>query len=55
MTKKKMTKSAKRRLTVLMPIVILAVGYFGFTVVMTTIQLYQLHTEEAALKEQLND
>ena len=55
MTKKKMTKSAKRRLTVLMPIVILAVGYFGFTVVMTTIQLYQLHTEEAALKEQIND
>lgn len=55
MAKKKMTKSAKRRLTVLMPIVILAVGYFGFTVVRTATQLYQLHREEATLKEQLND
>ncbi len=55
MAKKKMTKSAKRRLTILMPIVILAVGYFGFTIVMTTVQLYQLHIEETTLKSKLND
>ncbi len=55
MAKKKITKSAKRRLTILVPIVILAVGYFAFTVVMTATQLYELHTKENSLISELNE
>lgn len=50
-----MTKSAKRRLTVITPIVILAIGYCAFTLVSTAISLYQLNIEEASLKAELND
>ena len=55
LAKKKMTKTAKRRLTVLTPIVILAIGYCAFTLVTTAFHLYQLHHEEKQLKEELND
>ncbi|MFQ8642988.1 MAG: FtsB family cell division protein [Oscillospiraceae bacterium] len=55
MAKKQITKTAKRRLTVLTPIVILAVGYLAFTLVTTVIQLYKLHHEEAELKQELTD
>ncbi|MCI9110825.1 MAG: hypothetical protein HFH47_03305 [Bacilli bacterium] len=55
MARKKMTKSAKRRLTVITPIVILAIGYCAFTLVSTAISLYQLNIEEASLKAELND
>jgi len=55
MASKKMTKSAKRRLTVITPIVILAIGYCAFTLVSTAISLYQLNIEEASLKKELND
>lgn len=50
-----MTKTAKRRLTVLTPIVILAIGYCAFTLVTTAFHLYQLHHEEKELKEELNN
>ena len=50
-----MTKTAKRRLTVLTPIVILAIGYCAFTLVTTAVRLYQLHHEEKELKEELNN
>ena len=52
--KKKLTKTAKRRLTVLTPIVLLAIGYCAFTVISTAISIYNLHREEAQLKEELN-
>lgn len=55
MAKKKMTKTAKRRLTVLTPIVILAIGYCAFTLISTAISLYNLHHEEASLNQQLDD
>ena len=55
MTKRKVTKQAKRRLTILTPLVILAVGYLLFTMVTTGIQLYKLHHEEKELKEELKD
>ncbi len=55
MAKKKITKSAKRRLTVIAPIVILAVGYCVFTLVTTAISIYNLNVEEASLKQELND
>ena len=54
MAKKKVSKTAKRRLTVLAPIVILAVGYLLFTLVTSGIQLYQLHKEEKELQEKLD-
>ena len=50
-----MTKSAKRRLTVITPIVILAIGYCAFTLISTAISIYQLNIEEASLKAELND
>lgn len=55
MAKKKMTKIAKRRLTVLTPIVILAIGYCAFTLVTTVVSLYNLHNEEASLTQKLDD
>lgn len=53
MAKKKMSKGTRRRLTVLTPLALLAVGYLMFTLVTTGIQLYKLHKEEAELKEEL--
>ena len=55
MAHKKIAKTAKRRLTILTPIVILAVGYFAFTLITTGVQLFQLNNEEKQLKEQLKD
>lgn len=55
MAKKKMTKSAKRRLTVITPIVILAIGYCAFTLITTAISIYKLNIEEAELKDELNN
>ncbi|MBQ9011079.1 MAG: septum formation initiator family protein [Bacilli bacterium] len=55
MAKKQISKKAKRRLTVLTPIAILAVGYLLFTIVTTGIQLYQLNHEEKELKEELKN
>ena len=55
MAKKKMTKTAKRRLTVLTPFVILAIGYCAFTLVTTVVSLYNLHNEEASLTQKLDD
>lgn len=55
MAKKKITKTAKRRLTVLTPIVFLAIGYCAFTLVTTVISIYKLHHEEASLKEELKE
>lgn len=53
MAKKQVTKSAKRRLTIITPIVIIALGYLAFTLVTTAIQLYNLHNEEITLKTKL--
>lgn len=53
MANKKISKTAKRRLTVLTPIVILAIGYCAFTLITTAVQLYKLHIEEIELKEKL--
>lgn len=55
MAKKKITKTAKRRLTVLTPIVFLAIGYCAFTLVTTVISIYKLHHEESSLKEELKN
>ncbi len=55
MANKKVTKTAKRRLTVITPIVIIAIGYCAFTLVATVNSIYKLHHEEASLKEELND
>lgn len=55
MANKKMSKSAKRRLTVITPIVILAIGYCAFTLITTAISIYKLNVEEAELKEELNN
>ncbi len=53
MAKKKISKPTKRRLTILMPIVFLALGYLLFTISTTAYQLYKLHHEEAELKQEL--
>ncbi len=55
MANKKMSKSSKRRLTVITPIVILAIGYCAFTLITTAISIYKLNVEEAELKEELNN
>ncbi len=55
MANKKMTKTAKRRLTVITPIVFLAIGYCAFTLITTAISIYKLNNEEASLKEELNN
>ncbi len=55
MANKKMTKTARRRLTVITPIVFLAIGYCAFTLITTAISIYKLNSEEASLKEELND
>lgn len=55
MAKKQMTKTAKRRLTFLTPIVIIAIGYCAFTLVTTAVQLFQLNNEEKELKQELNN
>ena len=53
MKNKKVTKRAKRNLTFIIPIAILAIGYCAFTFVTTAISIYNLHHEEAKLQEKL--
>ena len=53
MAKNKISKQAKRRLTVLTPLVFLAVGYLLFTVVTTFTELYQLKNDEKKYSSEL--
>ena len=53
MAQKKVSKKAKRRLAVMGPIVIFIIGYCLFTLVTTTINLYNLHKEEKELSSTL--
>lgn len=55
MAQKKVSKQAKRRLTILTPLVFLALGYLLFTISTTAVQLYKLHHEEKELKQELKD
>ena len=55
MTQKKVSKQAKRRLTILTPLVFLALGYLLFTIGTTAVQLYKLHHEEKELKQELKE
>lgn len=55
MAKRKITKSSKRRLVILMPVVIFLIGYAAFTLVMTVSELYSLNKEEKELKENLTE
>lgn len=55
MTKKKMSKGAKRRLAWLAPLSLFIIGYFIFTLVTTTVNLYNLHKEEKVLNEKLTN
>lgn len=50
---KKMSKQAKRRLTLLTPIVFIALGYLLFTIGSNVIEMYRLQKEEKELKEEL--
>ncbi|MBR3362704.1 MAG: septum formation initiator family protein [Bacilli bacterium] len=50
---KKMSKQAKRRLTLLTPILFLALGYLLFTIGSNVIEMYKLQKEETKLKEEL--
>ena len=55
MAKKKISKQAKRRLTILTPLLFLALGYLLFTIGTTGVQLYKLHHEEKKYKNELKD
>ncbi len=50
---KKIKKTSKRRLVILMPIVIFLVGYATFTLVVTVGELYNLNKQEKELKQNL--
>ncbi len=50
---KKVSKKAKRRLVILGPIAVFIIGYCAFTLVTTTINLYNLNREEKELTEKL--
>lgn len=55
MTKKKVPKKAKRRLALLGPIALFIIGYCVFTLVTTTINLYNLKKEEKQLNDKLTN
>ena len=55
MAKRKISKSSKRRLVILMPVVVFLIGYAAFTLVVTVHELYSLHHEEKALQENLTE
>lgn len=55
MAKKKVPKKAKRRLILLGPIAIFIIGYSIFTLITTSINLYELHKEEIELNEKLTN
>ena len=48
-----MSKQAKRRLTILTPILFLALAYLLFTISSNVVEMYKLQKEEAKLKEEL--
>lgn len=50
---KKIKKTSKRRLVILMPIVIFLIGYATFTLVVTVGELYNLNKQEKELKQNL--
>ena len=52
---KKVSKKAKRRLAIFGPICFFVIGYCVFTLVTTTINLYNLRREEKELNEQLTN
>ena len=51
--KKKISKGTKRRLAWLAPLSIFIIGYFVFTLITTSINLYNLHKEEKILNNKL--
>ncbi|MBR2840274.1 MAG: septum formation initiator family protein [Bacilli bacterium] len=53
--RKKIPKKAKRRLIFLGPIAVFIIIYCGFTLVTTSINLYNLQREEKKLNEKLNN
>lgn len=55
MAKRKISKSSKRRLVILMPIVVILIGYAIFTLVVTVSELYTLHNEEKELQNNLTE
>ena len=55
LAKKKITKKAKRRLVIFAPIAIFIIGYSIFTLVTTTINLYNLNKEEKELNTKLTN
>ena len=55
MAKRKISKSSKRRLVILMPVVVFLIGYAIFTLVVTVGELYSLHHEEKELQENLTE
>ncbi len=52
---KKVSKKAKRRLIILGPIALFIIGYCAFTLITTTINLYNLKREEKELNEKLTN
>lgn len=55
MAKKKISKGTKRRLAWLAPLSLFIIGYFVFTLVTTTVNLYNLHKEEKKLNDKLTN
>lgn len=53
LTKKKLSKGAKRRLVWLAPLSVFLIIYFIFTLVTTSINLYNLQKEEKILNDKL--
>lgn len=53
LTKKKISNGAKRRLAWLAPLSFFIIGYFVFTLVTTSVNLYNLHKEEKKLNKKL--
>lgn len=55
MAKKKIPKKAKRRLMLLGPLAVFIILYCGFTLVTTSINLYNLNKEEKKLNKKLDE
>lgn len=55
MAKRKISKTSKRRLVVLTPLVVFLVGYAIFTLVVTVHELYTLHSKEQNLQNNLTE
>ncbi len=52
---KRISKRTRLRLMILGPIAFFIIGYCAFTLITTTINLYNLHKEEKALNEKLTN